>query len=187
MRIPLGASPCTPLPSARYRRQTTPTMPRTPSERDRRTFSAVLCVWVLVSERGLEPPRGYTPHQVHTLVRSNTRRLLAGRETPSRRTPRRPHTQTPLLWVSRGVTEVSSRRVHEPHSHSPAPHLCPTNRLIVRVSISTSHRKALSSPQKTRNAPKAVHQFPRVHGIPSRVSPAIRWYRPTRLTATNDV
>ena len=46
-----------------------PTTRRTPSERDRRTFSAVLCIWVLVSERGLEPPRGYTPHQVLSLAR----------------------------------------------------------------------------------------------------------------------
>ena len=39
-----------------------------PSPRDKRPFSAVLCVWVLVSERGLEPPRGYTPHQVLSLT-----------------------------------------------------------------------------------------------------------------------
>ena len=42
---------------------------RGPSERDRRTLSAVLCVWVLVSERGLEPPRGVKPHQVLSLAR----------------------------------------------------------------------------------------------------------------------
>jgi len=27
-----------------------------------------LCIWVLVSERGLEPPLGYTPHQILSLA-----------------------------------------------------------------------------------------------------------------------
>ena len=49
--------------------KTMATTRRTPSRRDRRPLSALLCVWVLVSERGLEPPRGYTPHQVLSLAR----------------------------------------------------------------------------------------------------------------------
>ncbi len=66
--IPLGASQFTPLPQTKNRRQTTQTMRRAPSQRDRRPLSAVLCVWVLVSERGLEPPRGVKPHQVLSLA-----------------------------------------------------------------------------------------------------------------------
>jgi hypothetical protein len=82
---------------------------------------------------------------------------------------------------------VSSRGVHEPHSNPSAPHLSTTIRDTVRVSFSTSHGKAFSSHQKTGNAPRAVHQFPDVHQIPSRVSPAIRGYRPVRLAATKDI
>lgn len=38
----------------------------------------------------------------------------------------------------------------------------------------TGHRKAFSSPHKAGNAPHAVHQFPRAHEIPFRVSGAVR-------------
>ncbi len=63
--VPVSA---TPLPLAEYRRQTTQTMERTPSRRDRRPLGALLGRWVLVSERGLEPPRGVKPHQVLSLT-----------------------------------------------------------------------------------------------------------------------
>ena len=51
MRVPLGATGCTPLPPAKYRRQTTPTMRRAPLLRARRPLDASLGHWVLVSEK----------------------------------------------------------------------------------------------------------------------------------------
>ncbi len=69
-----------------------------------------------------------------------------------------------------------------PILNSLAPHLSPTIRDIVRIPISTRHRTALSMRQKTWNAPRADHHFPREPEYLSWVSGAVRWYRPMRLT-----
>ncbi len=67
--------------------------------------------------------------------------------------------------------EVSGR-CHPGRSTTPIRRpLIPTSartiRPMVRTSISTNRRTALSSPQETGKAPQAVHTFPRAYGIPS--------------------
>ena len=62
-----------------------------------------------------------------------------------------------------------------------------TRRTNTETRFEPRQRKALPLPQNTWNAPKAVSQFPRDHEIPSRVSPAIRWYRSVGLVAISDV
>jgi hypothetical protein len=96
-------------------------------------------------------------HEAHTLVRPNTHRRPTGQETPSRRPPRRPGAQTHLYSPSRGVLRVSSQRAANTHHEVSGG----ARRRNTEIHFAPRHRTALSSAQKSWNAPRAVHQFPR--------------------------
>ncbi len=72
----------------------------------------------------------------------------------------------------RGHPRKISSRIRRPHTET---------------RFEPERRKALSSPQKTGNTPRAAHQLPNVHQIPSRVSDGMRRYQQLGVTTIRTV